>query len=404
MKKFEELTTEVLSELERRGNAKLSRDNLRYFWNSLGRYLSDKGFDEFDINVAMEYLEIRVSKTEKKRYISFMKRAVLILDYYSKYAQIPLRIYTPVSYITNEEYSKLLYTYGEYLNEREYALQTIDGRLGDVGKFLGFAEKNDVLNINTWNSAFIFKYITSLSGLSKSTIKGKTGSLRLFLKYLYIEGIIPEDLSVYIEAVRGRYHQKLPSVWTKQEVLELLNVFDRNNPNEKRDYAMVLIVARLGLRSCDVKKLKFEHFHWQENIIVFNQSKTGEPLTLPLLRDVGWAVIDYVQNARPKVENDYIFLTHYAPYKELSDKNHLYRNLEKYMARAKLPIAAKRKTGMHSLRHTLATTLLENEIALNDISNILGHISVDSTAVYLKSDTERLRDCAINISEVLSNG
>lgn len=403
MNEFEQLTKEVLGVLEKRGNTKFSRDNLRYFWNGLGRYLADKGIDKFDLNVAMEYLEMRITKTEKKRYINFMKRTVLILDHYNKFGQIPLRIYTPVSYVTNEEYSKLLHTYGEYLNEREYSLQTIGNRLGNVGKFLGFLEQNDILNIDTCDSALIFKYITSLSELSKSTIKNSTGSIRLFLRYLYIESVISEDLSVYIGTVKARYHQRIPSVWTKREVLDLLNVFVRNNPNEKRDYAIVLIVARLGLRSCDVKKLKFEHFHWKENVIVFNQSKTGEPLSLPLLRDVGWAVIDYVQNARPKVENDYIFLTHNAPYRELSEKNHLYRTLEKYMSRAHLPVAAKRKTGMHSLRHTLATTLLEQETALSDISNILGHVSVDSTDVYLKSDIERLRDCAINISEVIDN-
>lgn len=187
MIKFEELTTEVLNELEKRGDAKLSRDTLRYFWNGLGRYLADKGFYELDLNVAMEYLEMRISKTGKKRYINFMKRAVLILEHYSKYGQIPLRIYTPVSYVTKEEYSKLLYTYGEYLKEREYSLQTIDVYLSYVGKFLDFADKNSFSSIDTWNSSLIFKYITSLSGLSKATIKGRTGSLRLFLKYLYIE-------------------------------------------------------------------------------------------------------------------------------------------------------------------------------------------------------------------------
>lgn len=188
----------------------------------------------------------------------------------------------------------------------------------------------------------------------------------------------------------------MPSVWTKREVLDLLNVFDRNNPNEKRDYAMVLIVARLGLRSCDVKKLKFEHFHWKENIIVFNQSKTGEPLTLPLLRDVGWAVIDYVQSARPKVENDHIFLTHNAPYKELSERNHLHRNLEKYMARAKLPIAAKRKTGMHSLRHTFAVHCLKKWVEEGKDLNALypylktymGHTLFRYTAYYLRITAE----------------
>ncbi len=223
MKKFEELTTEVLNELEKRGNAKLSRDTLRYFWNGLGRYLSDKGFDEFELNVAMEYLEMRTAKTEKKRYIRFIKRAVLLLDHYSKFGEIPLRIYTPIAHVTNGEYIALLYNYGEYLNEREYSLQTIDGYLSYVGKFLDFADINGFSDISTWNSTLIFEYIKSLSNFAKTSIKSRTGTLRLFSKYLYIESIISEDLSVYIGTARANYHQKLPSVWTKREVLDLLN-------------------------------------------------------------------------------------------------------------------------------------------------------------------------------------
>lgn len=404
MIKFEELTKEVLCELEKRGNTKLSRDNLRYFWNGLANYLNSKGVEEFNLDIAMEYFELRKAKKIDKRYLRFMNRAILLLEHYIKFGEIPLRICTPTVQVADTKYNTILSTYESYLNEREYANTTIKGYLNYILRFLNFASDNGCVEIDDWDSTLIFKYIMSLSSYAKSTIKHKTGSLRLFLKYLYIEGMLLEDLSVHIGIVKGRYHQKLPSVWTKQEVLDLLNVFDRNNPNEKRDYAMVLIVARLGLRSVDVKKLKLEHFHWKENIIVINQSKTGIPLTLPLLQDVGWAVIDYVENARPKIENDYIFLTHVAPYRELSEDNHLYKTLEKYMTRANLPIVAKRKSGMHSLRHTLATALLQQETALSDISNILGHTSIDSTSVYLKSDIERLRDCAIDITEVLNNG
>jgi len=117
------------------------------------------------------------------------------------------------------------------------------------------------------------------------------------------------------------------------------------------------------------------------------------------LRDVGWAIIDYVENARPKVDSPYIFLTHLVPYGPLSEKNHLYKTIEKYMVRAKLPIVKKRRNGMHSLRHSLATTLLENNASLHMISDILGHTSSNSTAMYLQTDIERLRECALSLEE-----
>lgn len=400
-KKLDELTDEVLNELEASGYSKLTRDNFRYFWNGMIRYFESQNIYEFNTKIAMEYLEIRSSKTDLRKHSkNFIKRAIFILDHYNNYGEIPLRCYTPITKSNNPQYIEILNDYGKHLAEREYSSRTIEGYLKNVVGFIQFLEENEYLCIDEWSAEIMFKYIETLSEFKKATIKHKTGSLRLSLRYLYLENIIKEDLSQYIGTIRGTYHQKLPSFWTKNEVNQLLAAIDQNNPNEKRDYAMILLVARLGLRSSDVKKLKFENLHWKENQIVIIQSKTGEPLTLPLLRDVGWAIIDYVQNARPKVDNQHVFLRHLPPYAELSERNHLYKTIEKYMIRAKLPISAKKRNGMHSLRHSLATTLMEENIALSNISDILGHTSVDSTSIYLNVDINRLRDCALDVNKL----
>ena len=400
-KKLDELTSEVLNELEASGYSKLTRDNFRYFWNGMIRYFESQDIYEFNPEIANEYLEIRFSKTDlKKRSKNFIKRAILILDHYNNYGEIPLRFYTPITKLNNPQYIEILNNYGKHLAEGEYSSRTIEGYLRNVVVFIQFLEENEYLCIDKWSAEIMFKYIETLSEFKKATIKHKTGSLRLFLRYLYLENITKEDLSQYIGTIRGTYHQKIPSFWTKNEVNQLLAAIDQNNPNEKRDYAMILLVARLGLRSSDVKKLKFENLHWKENKIVIVQSKTGEPLTLPLLRDVGWAIIDYVQNARPKVDNPHVFLRHLPPYTELSERNHLYKTIEKYMIRAKLPISAKKRNGMHSLRHSLATTLMEENIPLSNISDILGHTSVDSTSIYLNVDINRLRDCALEVNKL----
>lgn len=400
-KKLDELTSEVLNELEASGYSKLTRDNFRYFWNGMIRYFESQNIYEFNPEIAMEYLEIRSSKIDlKKRSKNFIKRAILILDHYNKYGEIPLRCYTPITKLNNPQYIEILNSYGKHLLEGEYSSRTIEGYLSNIVGFMMFLEENEYLCMDKWSAEIMFKYIETLSEFKKATIKHKTGSVRLFLRYLYLENITKVDLSQYIGTVRGTYHQKLPSFWTKNEVGQLLSAIDQNNPNEKRDYAMILLVARLGLRSSDVKRLKFENLHWKENQIVIIQSKTGEPLTLPLLRDVGWAIIDYVQNARPKVDNPHVFLRHLPPYTELSERNHLYKTIEKYMLRAKLPINAKKRNGMHSLRHSLATTLMEENIPLSDISDILGHTSVDSTSIYLNIDINRLRDCALEVNKL----
>lgn len=396
-----ELTNEVLTKLDALDYSKFTQDNFRYFWNGMIRYFESKNTHEFNLGIAMEYFEIRCAKREfKKRTKSFIKRAILILEHYNQHGTIPLRCYTPVSKLDNPKFIELLNNYGQHLIDGEYSCRTVEGYLKNIVKFLQFMEQNEYYEVDKWSVEIMFEYISTLSQFQKSTIKHNTGAVRLFLKYLYLESITSENLSLFISSVRGTYHQKLPSFWTKNEVTQLLNAIDKNNSNEKRDYAMLLLVARLGLRSSDIKKLKFENLHWKDNQIVIIQSKTGEPLTLPLLRDVGWAIIDYVQNGRPKADNPYVFLKHVPPYTQLSEGNHLYSTVEKYMIRAKLPIAAKKRTGMHSLRHSLATTLLEENISLHEISDILGHTSTDSTAIYLNTNVERLRECAIDVSKL----
>lgn len=178
-------------------------------------------------------------------------------------------------------------------------------------------------------------------------------------------------------------------------MVKLFSAIDRGNPSGKRDYAIILLVARLGLRCIDVKQLTFSNLNWNENYLEFNQAKTSSPVRLPLLKDVGWAIIDYLKNGRPISDSPYIFLRHLAPIVPFSDDDHLHQMIVKYMRIAKIPVTKNKKVGMHSLRHTLATTLMEQHTPIQEISDILGHQSTESTPTYLKSSLELLSECAL---------
>lgn len=115
------------------------------------------------------------------------------------------------------------------------------------------------------------------------------------------------------------------------------------------------------------------------------------------------SIIDYLKHGRPKVQSPFVFLRHLAPLEPFSDEDHLYQVVVKYMRLAKIPISPLKKKGMHSLRHTLASRLLENKTPLSVISDILGHIRSDSTAVYLKVDVNMLRECALNPEDVFGS-
>jgi integrase/recombinase XerD len=233
-------------------------------------------------------------------------------------------------------------------------------------------------------------------GYSYKTVELQLCGLRSFLRYLHESGLHPENLAKVIPAIKARKQNRIPSVWTQENLTRLLDVIDRGNPAGKRDYAIILLATRLGLRTIDIKRLKLNNLKWRENRIELTQSKTAAVLNLPLLPDVGWAIIDYLKNGRPKVESPYIFLRQLAPLAPFSDEDRLHQIVVKYMKLAKIPISPDKKKGMHSLRHTLASRLLAENTPLPVISDILGHVSSDSTAVYLKVDVSRLRECALD--------
>jgi integrase len=198
--------------------------------------------------------------------------------------------------------------------------------------------------------------------------------------------------------VQARKQTRIPSVWTTDELKKLINAVDRKNPKGKRDYAIILLACCLGMRCSDIKQLKMENFHWEEKKLVFIQSKTRTPLSLPITQEVGWAVIDYLKYGRPKIDSPYLFVRHLAPFGPFSESDHLNQLIKRYMELAHLPTLKKRR-GMHSLRHTMASMLLEKDTPLSIISDILGHADVDSTAIYLKVGMKKLKECPLILEE-----
>ena len=198
--------------------------------------------------------------------------------------------------------------------------------------------------------------------------------------------------------VQARKQTRIPSVWTAEDLEKLIGAIDRGSPIGKRDYAIILLACRLGLRCTDIKHLTMDNFHWEDKELVFVQSKTRTTLSLPLTPEVGWVVIDYLKYGRPKVSTKYIFIRHVAPFLPFSEGDHLNQIIKKYIRLANLP-TLKKKVGMHSLRHTLASVLLEGDTPLPVISDILGHVDTESTTVYLKVDIEKLKECPLDLTE-----
>jgi site-specific recombinase XerD len=227
---------------------------------------------------------------------------------------------------------------------------------------------------------------------------------RVFLRYLCEHDVLQErKIEIWMSLFKIKYvrNKKIPSVYTEEEVKRIIAAVDRTHPQGKRDYAMVLLAARYGLRVSDIIGLRFCNLSWEQNKIILVQQKTGKKVSLPLSQEVGEAIIEYIEHGRPNVNIPFVFITAKAPYKELSS-NVMSGNIADWMRYAGINSTGK-KAGPHALRHSLATNLLGLNNPLPVISEILGHVTIESTTTYTRVSIDMLRQCALDVPFVPSS-
>ena len=202
-----------------------------------------------------------------------------------------------------------------------------------------------------------------------------------------------------MEYVIGRNNypkrEKLPSVYDADEIKRIEDEVDQASAVGKRDYAMLLLATRLGLRSSDIAGLRFENLDWDRNIICLTQSKTKKVVELPLLTDIGEAIINYLKYGRPVSDLQQVFLSACAPYRPV---NRLIINgaISRTIISSGVDITD-RRFGPHAMRHTLASQLLRNGISLPVISETLGHSDTQVTMNYLRIDINNLMRCSLDV-------
>jgi integrase/recombinase XerD len=226
--------------------------------------------------------------------------------------------------------------------------------------------------------------------------------LREFFRWAFLRGVRPVDSSPAIPTVRHYRLARLPSLLSAEEVKRLLRSLDRSTIMGRRDYAVMLLAARYGMRPSDIRQLSLDHIDWLHRRIVFEQSKTRRELALPLLRDVGAALRDYIRHGRPRTSSRTVFVRHKAPFVPFCEANTLNQVMRGALARAGLPRNRKGGSGLSLFRHTLATHLLSSGRPLKIIGDILGHVTAESTLIYAKVDLSNLRTAAISMREVMA--
>jgi integrase len=271
-----------------------------------------------------------------------------------------------------------------------------------ASRFLGYLDEVGVDDLAALGVRDVSGFLLRQRGLRRKTIAAMRSCLADFLDFLATAGRTPRSLADRLPPHRHVRHESEPHLWTADEIRRVLAVIDRQSAAGKRDYAMILATARLGLRISDLRHLELGDLDWRAKRITIVQHKTGRPLSLPLLDDVGWAIIDYVRGGRPETACPKVFVKHRHPFAAFGGASSVASRLSRHAARAGITFPPGQVCGMHSLRGALAVAMIGNGASMPVVSAVLGHASSDTTqAYYLRFDTERLRCCALDVEDVL---
>ncbi|MBT7698004.1 MAG: tyrosine-type recombinase/integrase [Desulfobacterales bacterium] len=398
--KIEELTEQVGKHLIQLRYSKSSISHYRGVWRRFLEYSDEQYFSE---ELAMRYLKDCCSipetrypdKLPHKLRVEF--RAIRVLYDYERFGQIFSRRMMSPKVKWPIKYRKVVDSFFEHCKKRSLSPGWMRRQKLVMKSFSQFLDREKIQSCEMINSVSITEFIATQVGYTSNTMSTNFSHLKAFLRYLYLNKHNKTDLTACLPRIKHVVRKQVPSIWTKEEAERLLAAVDKGNPCGKRDYAMLLLIVRLGLRISDVRSLQLSNLKWDLGSVEFNQIKTGHALSLPLLEDVGWAIIDYLKHGRPISDSQNVFIKHIAPFTAFSSNNNLHYLINKYLIRAKIEVPAEKSHGMHSLRHTLASELLQQHVSLPIIAEILGHRDINTTANYLRVDVSLLKQCALNV-------
>ena len=373
-------------------------------WEKLRCFMQERGVQFFDMKVGLQFLEIAHGITVFKHLGSsqgLIVRAINILGEY----QLHGIILSKKRIIGKAYYLPVQKAFTGFIESRrrsgisEKTLRSNELYLSRLSEYLS---KQKLQSLDQFENSHILGFVNTLAGTSNATVYCTLCSLRVLLRYLFEVKILPKDLSRAVPQIKIDKTSRIPSAYSREEVQKLLGAVDRGNPKGKRDYAILIIAARLGIRAGDICRLAFENINWPKNEIELVQEKTESKILLPLLPEVGSAIIDYLKYGRPATDSNSIFVRHVCPITQLSAPT-LHSIVHQYMRVAGINIPDGKKHGPHALRHSLASALLEENIPLPVISEALGHKTTVTTSVYLKIDINYLRRCALDVPEFVWN-
>lgn len=367
--------------------------------NKFYKHCKTKGLTNISIDVIKQFLLIEYNidfnnhTTNETRSI----RPLLILfEFYSTGSY--LKSHQRKSKVTiPDDYVDIYAKYNEYINVLNISYKSKERKLWTARKLFNFFVDISINDITQVTCENIYDFVNTLTHIKINTLRTIKTNLRQIFNWLYQENIVSISGNKIYPIIRKNPPTEILSYYTNEEIKKIVDVIDTTTSIGKRDYAIISLLIYYGIRIGDIEHLKFENIDWKNNKVSFIQSKTNNLLILPLINEVKLSLLDYIKNARNQNNHDeeYIFLTTCAPYTKYKTSS-MQRKITKYMNDAGIDYSNKHH-GPHSLRHSLATNLLNENIPISSISSILGHSNTKTTEIYLTVDEKHLKELSLEV-------
>ncbi|MFQ5732129.1 MAG: site-specific integrase [Planctomycetaceae bacterium] len=392
----------ALEHLKQLGYTQGTLRHYRRWWSAFIGFVRDNCTSaEFSVEAVEKYLAVRGVPSLESGPLAAGQRnvrlAMRVLTEFALHGYIARRRCVVALTPLPVHWQQHLDGYERYCTSgRREPLRCLRNRLLDLRRFLHFLETRGIHSPGDIDAAALSAFVGVLTHLRPKTLATTASHMRAFLRYLSTQGTVCRTLADQVPKVRVVAGGRLPTIWTAQNLQALFAAVDRASPAGKRDYTILLLAARLGMRAGDIRALRLEQLDWDRACIHLVQSKTGVPLDLPLPDDVAEALIDYLRHGRPQVSHREVFLRQHAPFQPFGSNNEMYSIISTYRRRAGIELPKQSRRGLHSLRHTFASRLLEAGVPLDTIAGALGHVSPETTRSYLRIDVNALRTAALD--------
>ena len=358
------------------------------------RYMSKKGIECYSPSVGADFVstchfngKIRPQEREKIR-------SIQVLDDMLKLGYIRKRCFTPVFHALDGEIGEEMEKLIAHLTNLRRSMTTIKDYRLYLSEFLMHLNERNVKHVSAITENDILTFVSS-HPTNKVNI---VSALRVLFRFWKEEHIVDNRFEELFNTYKTHKPERIPSYFTANEVIRIEQSVSRDSANGKRNYAMLLLASRLGLRASDIANLQFSDIDWDKNLIALTMQKTKKVIELPLLADVGNAIIDYLRHGRPKSDSQRVFLSGNAPY-VAATRGMVCAAINEIIIKSGVDTSGKHH-GPHSLRHSLASAMLKSGSMMPVISESLGHRSTQTTLAYLKIDIRSLLKCALPVPEI----